>query len=305
MYDYPKSATPTYTARWAISRSATPTARRETCPSAAARLHPRRFRSHPSSTRSHHLVSLFPPPPGSTTLSTTAYGIWQNGATSYTICGGYDQHAGRGTLSDTATWSITTRPPGDSRTGRRSNTPQWDRQDFVTHFEGISGVETELTRSLPPRRTGSTNLLQGSLVTVRRNTDGTFGDSTWVNLNQDVYPNDRGLSSANSVYGNQVIGIVPRWPALHSFQATLQHRLPALERHQRQRRQRHRDLRVQRQPDRHEQHRHRCQRHGGDGNAKNGILSRAKCRGEPDRGPGDGRQRPDGRSVRPRRRRAT
>ena len=62
----------------------------------------------------------------------------------------------------------------------------------------------------------------GSFVTVTRNSDGTFGDSTWVDLNQDVYHDPRGTSSANSVFGNQVVGVVtPSIPASDSFQVTL------------------------------------------------------------------------------------
>jgi hypothetical protein len=161
--------------------------------------------------------------PGPTTLSTTAYGIWQNDATTYTICGGYNQisgsggNIGHGYLVDY-----------NSAIGKFSNWTSFDYphsgtgKTFDTHFQGISSVTTGVyTLSAASVKRGSTNPAQGSFVTVKRS-DGTFDASTWVNLNQDVYPNDRGLSFATSVYGNQVTGVVaPSTPPFDSFQVTL------------------------------------------------------------------------------------
>jgi trimeric autotransporter adhesin len=42
-------------------------------------------------------------------------------------------------------------------------------------------------------------------VVVKRNPNGSFGKATWVNLN---YPKVMGLTSNDSVAGNQVVGIV-------------------------------------------------------------------------------------------------
>ena len=42
-------------------------------------------------------------------------------------------------------------------------------------------------------------------MVVKRNPNGTFGNSTWVNLN---YPGVVGWTSDDSVAGNQVVGIV-------------------------------------------------------------------------------------------------
>ncbi len=99
--------------------------------------------------------------PGSTT--TTAYGIWYNGGTSYTICRRL-QHASQApvTPSQKATWSTTTPRPGNSPTGRRSATRTvLVGHDFVTHFEGISSAEKGVytlsadsassARAIPPR----------------------------------------------------------------------------------------------------------------------------------------------------------
>ena len=55
---------------------------------------------------------------------------------------GGDTSTTRAGRSARATWSTTTRRPGNSPTGRRSTTPTgWSGSDFVTHFEGISSVE--------------------------------------------------------------------------------------------------------------------------------------------------------------------
>ncbi len=155
--------------------------------------------------------------PGSTT--TTAYGIWYNGLTSYTICGGYSNlgpggSGGHGYLVDY-----------DSATGQFSHWTSFDYPnglvgtDYITHFEGISSDQKGVyTLSADSLQTGSSNAQQGSLVTVRRNPDGSFGPAVWVDLN---YPGVQGLASANSVAGNQVVGLVFATTGSFSFQATV------------------------------------------------------------------------------------
>ena len=181
--------------------------------------------------------------PGS--MSNTAYGIWYNGGTSYTICGGYSLDAGRTTStirtsrSARPTWSITTRRPASSRTGRRSTIPFGT--NFVTHFEGISSVEKGVyTLSADSVQAGTGNPVQGSWVTVRRNTDGSFGPATWVNLN---YPGvDPSTQHHQLQFGvRQPGGRHRHRPGGHLLlPGDGQHRLPVVERDQRQRRQRHR-----------------------------------------------------------------
>ena len=156
--------------------------------------------------------------PGST--STTAYGIWYNGGTSYTIAGGYSnihdasRTIGNGYLVDY-----------DSATGQYSHWTSFAYpngligQDYITHFEGVSSVEKGVyTLSADSAQAGSSHVAQGSLVTVRRNTDGTFGAAAWVDLNA---PNVAGLVSANSVAGNQVVGIVIGAAGVSAYQATV------------------------------------------------------------------------------------
>jgi parallel beta-helix repeat protein len=161
--------------------------------------------------------------PGS--LSNTAYGIWYNGGTSYTICGGYS-------TSVVNNFDDQSRPIGkgylvdyDSKTGAFSHWTSFDYPNginFVTHFEGISSVEKGVyTLNADSVQAGSSNPAQGSWVTVRRNTDGSFGNAVWVDLNDPNYPSSSGITSSNSVYGNQVVGIVIGQGTLASFQATI------------------------------------------------------------------------------------
>ena len=147
--------------------------------------------------------------------SNTAYGIWFNGGTSYTICGGYS-------FSFVNNFDDQNRPLGhgylvdyDSSTGGFSNWASFDfpgRRNVLTHFEGISSVENGVyTLSADSVQVGPGNRAQGSWVSVRRNPAGSFGQATWVDLNFTPLPPDFQpfITSSNSVYGNQVVGIVP------------------------------------------------------------------------------------------------
>ena len=159
--------------------------------------------------------------PGST--STTAYGIWDNGGTSYTICGGYST-----ILNHSSTIGSGYLVDYNAATGQFTNWTSFNYpnglvgQDYVTHFEGISsaekGVYTLVADSL---QSGSSNPAQGSWVTVRRNTDGSFGPADWVNLNDPGVDPTTAITSANSVAGNQVVGIVIGVSGTFSYQATV------------------------------------------------------------------------------------
>ncbi len=159
--------------------------------------------------------------------SNTAYGIWQNGPSSYTICGGYSPVVannlteenrpltqGKGFLVDY-----------DSAKNKFSNWTSFDYPngppgvDFVTHFEGVSSTEPGVYYlAADSVQAGSSNAAQGSWVSVRRNSDGTFDKGTWIDLN---YPNTPdSITSSNSVYGYQVVGVVIA-PETFAYQATL------------------------------------------------------------------------------------
>jgi parallel beta-helix repeat protein len=156
--------------------------------------------------------------PGSTT--TTAYGVWYNGNTSYTIAGGYSAPDATGAIRGHA-YLV----DYDSVTGEFSNWTSFDYpngaagQTFETHFEGISGVEKGVyTMSADSVQASPGGLVQGSLVSVVRNPDRTFGQPSWVDLND---PSGVGTITANSVAGNQVVGIANNGSGPTSVQATV------------------------------------------------------------------------------------
>jgi trimeric autotransporter adhesin len=156
--------------------------------------------------------------PGST--STTAYGIWYNGGTSYTIAGGYTDllQAGK-TLAQAYLVSY------DSATGQFTNWTSYADpnglagQALATHFQGISSTEKGVyTLGANSAQAGSSTVLQAEWATVRLNPDGTFGPATWVTLS---YPGVQGSPTADAVQGNQVVGIVLANTGVFSYQATV------------------------------------------------------------------------------------
>jgi hypothetical protein len=156
--------------------------------------------------------------PGS--LSTTAYGIWSNGGASYTIVGGYSKLLGSG-----GTIGHGYMVDYNLATGEFSNWTTLDHptglvgQDLLTHFEGIDGSQKGVyTLAADSAQSGDPNVTQGSLVTIRRNTDGSFGTPTWVDLN---YPGVKGWTSNNSVADNQAVGIVIGDTGEFSYQASV------------------------------------------------------------------------------------
>ncbi|HVU86203.1 MAG TPA: right-handed parallel beta-helix repeat-containing protein [Pirellulales bacterium] len=144
--------------------------------------------------------------PGS--KSNSAYGIWYNGGTSYTICGGYSLGFVNNLTNQNQPLSTGFMVDYDSATGMFSHWTSFSvpgGPDLVTHFEGISstqqGVYT-LAASAAPGTT--TDPVQGYLVTVIRNADGTFGNTTWAPLDNPAGTN----TTANSVYGDAVVGVL-------------------------------------------------------------------------------------------------
>ncbi|MFO0957163.1 MAG: right-handed parallel beta-helix repeat-containing protein [Isosphaeraceae bacterium] len=152
--------------------------------------------------------------PGS--LSTTAYGIWWNGGTSYTIAGGYSSPAGTGSLSKAYLVDY------DSSTRAFTHWASYsvrDGIDLVSHFQGISSVEKGVyTLSADVASITATNPGQGAAGSVRRNTDGSFGPAVWTDLQ---YTNSTGITSNDSIYGNAVVGIVISSAGTFCYQAQI------------------------------------------------------------------------------------
>ena len=156
--------------------------------------------------------------PGST--GTSAYGIWYNGGTSYTICGGY-----------TALLQPGEAPFGgylvdyDSSTGLFTHWTSFSDpngqigQSLATHFQGISSTEAGVyTLAANSTQPGSDTVLAASIASVRRNPDGTFGPAVWTDLSD---PNLQAPLTADAVEGNQVVGIGFTNSGVVSYQATI------------------------------------------------------------------------------------
>jgi len=128
---------------------------------------------------------------GSMSNDTTAYGIWQNGAsnsTSYTIAGGSQAE-----LSINKAFLV----DYDSLTGQFTNLKYYtDPSGGFTHFEGITAVAGGFN-VIGTTTTGA------EMAFIPVNGDGTFGDATWTPV---AYP-DSGTSTGNSVYGDTGMGI--------------------------------------------------------------------------------------------------
>ena len=160
--------------------------------------------------------------PGS--QSNSVYGVWHNEGTKYTFVGGYSNGL-------VATFDDPEQPLDtaymvdyDSATGEFSNWASFDYpggNNLITHFEGISSVEKGVyTLAAVSVEIGSSGIQQqGSFVTVRRNADGSFGEAEWVVLDGPSFP--EGYVMADSVYGNQMVGIVIDSATITSYQATI------------------------------------------------------------------------------------
>ncbi len=155
--------------------------------------------------------------PGS--LSTTAYGIWYNGGTSYTIAGGYTMPGSPGPFASGYLVDY------DSATGQFTHWTSFAAPDglagasLATHFEGISSPEPGIyTLAATESDPTSGTPIQAAMATVRRNPDGTFGPAYWINLN---YPGAVGLQTNDAVAGNQVVGIAAVNGGIIAYQATV------------------------------------------------------------------------------------
>ena len=138
----------------------------------------------------------------------TAYGIWWNGGTSYTIAGGASRDRGIDPLPDGSALGAGTLIDYDSSTGKFSNFRAFGfpgshgGTSIVTHFEGIWSNGKGTYRM--PITTLSDKEGRAGFVTIKRSADGTFGPATWTLLS---IPGAGELSTGNSLYGKAIVGI--------------------------------------------------------------------------------------------------
>ena len=158
--------------------------------------------------------------PGS--AANTAYGIWHNGGTSYTIAGGYSNSPVNNLLNPRVPLSQALLVDFDSATGQFSNwtaftyTSPSGGPSGITHFEGISGVEPGKYTLAATAATEAGTV--AGFVTVRRNADGSFSEMQWTDLAPPVVG---GSAFADSVYGTAVVGIDPSNTGVNTYQATI------------------------------------------------------------------------------------
>ena len=140
------------------------------------------------------------PTPGNTGTM-TAYGIWYNGGTSYTIAGGYsDATAGGTNIGFITDWDSVSHTVSNFTTLNYNNLPA---NQVGTHFEGITGDGS-----------GGYNLAADweylgqktspAFANIKRNSDGSFATPTWVGYN--YFPGSS-WTSANTVYENYILGL--------------------------------------------------------------------------------------------------
>jgi trimeric autotransporter adhesin len=165
--------------------------------------------------------------PGS--LTTTSYGIWHNGSSSYTIVGGYSTKAipfdniynNKYILPYESAFIV----DYDSLTNKFYNWTEFryqtnNKQKLVTHFEGISrdddGIYSlnadvvDLSKSLLPI---------GYYLKIERNKNGKFitDYNKWVELHYKT----KGSTSSNSVCDNKIVGLYVSKNENVSYQAEI------------------------------------------------------------------------------------
>lgn len=130
-------------------------------------------------------------------VSVTAYGIWYNGGSTYTIAGGY---------SDVNEGGVDTAYLVDYDSNTQSFT-NWtsftynNQPSVITHFEGITTDNNGGYNLVADALSGED--VVASFVHVPRNSSNTFGAATWTPY---AYPGAV-LTSANTVYLNYALGI--------------------------------------------------------------------------------------------------
>ncbi|RTL10655.1 MAG: hypothetical protein EKK54_10135 [Neisseriaceae bacterium] len=149
-------------------------------------------------------------------VSITAYGIWYNGGTSYTIAGGYSDANARGiTTGYLVDWDSATNTASHWTSFNYLNQPV---NSIVSHFEGIT-TDGNGGYNLAADVALASGVAGAAFVNVPRNADGTFGTASWTNI---AYPG-ASIISANTVYQNNILGVyIPTGSSsVYSYLATL------------------------------------------------------------------------------------
>lgn len=132
-------------------------------------------------------------------ISITAYGIWFNQGTNYTIAGGYSN-----TPEDKDGISVAYLVDWNSATNTAYNWESFNfnnQPEILTHFEGITS-DGHGGYNLAVDYIDATGFHAG-IGHVGRNPDGSFGQATWATVQ---YLGSL-VTSANTVYENYIMGV--------------------------------------------------------------------------------------------------
>ncbi|MEP6928417.1 MAG: hypothetical protein ABI850_00335, partial [Flavobacterium sp.] len=131
----------------------------------------------------------------------TLYGIWHNDGDNYTLAGGYSS-AEPGKLSQAFLVDY------NAKRKQISNLKSFSYKNetalsIITHFEGITASKDNGYNMPSDWITINGDGNGASFVSVARNSDGSFGEADWVDID---FPNSS-VTSANTVYKNNLLGI--------------------------------------------------------------------------------------------------
>jgi len=136
------------------------------------------------------------------TTSISAYGIWWNGGTSYTIAGGYHDPLlpTEGEVAYLVDW--------DSSTQQATNWQAYnflDQTNQVTHFEGIDSEPGQYNLVASWATVGgiSDGATGAAYAKIQRTSTGGFGPASWTEV---LFPG-ASTTTGNTVYQNNVLGV--------------------------------------------------------------------------------------------------
>ena len=157
--------------------------------------------------------------------STSAYGVWWNGGTSYTIVGGYSSIVSSKLADPSVAVGVTgyiVDYDSSSKTWTHFTKLNWQNGTsgvLGTHFEGITIDPTKGGYNLAGEGILSNGTVPVGLAHVTRASDGGFTTTpTWVTVS---YPNTT-TTTADTVYQNNILGVyIPGVQPLNGYVANI------------------------------------------------------------------------------------
>lgn len=162
---------------------------------------------------------------GAIPASSSAYGVWWNGGTSYTIVGGYSSIAVTLDIASTSAVGATGFIVDyDSASKTWSNFTSYNYNNdksgtYMTHFEGITIDTAKGGYNLAGEGLMSSGAMKVGMAHITRTPSGGFTTSpTWVTVS---YPN-ASTTTSDTVYQNNILGVyMPGPQALNGYVANI------------------------------------------------------------------------------------